>query len=209
MLAATFAHLDEVDAIHTEAAVLPCATVVPVALELARHRAVTGPALLSAVAGGAEVIIEACLRFRGAGLYARGWWPAAVFGSLGAAMTASLLLGHDRAASAQALGLAAAGLGGLLSADQLAAGHYRLMGRAAADGVDAAFAADSGLRASATLLDRPASAALGQPCGPAHPARPAAPAGQRHQDVRVRATAARGDRGPRRTAEDGPRPRPR
>lgn len=164
-LAATFAHLDELDAFHTGAAVLPCATVVPVALELARHRSVAGRHLLAAVAAGAEVIIEAGLRFQAPGLYARGWWPAAVFAGLGTAMTASLLLGHDQPTSTQALGHVAAGLGGLLSADQLAAGHYRLVGRAAADGLDAALGADNGLRASSTLLDDPAATALGRHAG--------------------------------------------
>ena len=168
-LTATLAHLDELDAFHTAAAVLPCATVVPVALELARHRATAGPVLLAAVAAGAEVIVEAGLRFNASALYARGWWPAALFGGLGAAMTASLLLGHDEATTAQALGLAAAGLGGLLSADQLAAGHYRLVGRAAADGLEAALGAECGQRAGATLLDHPAAAALGRPANPPSP----------------------------------------
>jgi len=164
-LAATFAHLDEVDAIHTGAAVLPCAPVVPVALELARRRPVTGAQLLAAVAAGADVIVEAGIRLHAPTLYARGLWPAALFAPLGAAVTASLLLGQDAATSARALALAAAGLGGLLSADELGAGHYRLLGRAAADGLAAALSAESGLRASLTLLDGPAAAALGQRAG--------------------------------------------
>jgi 2-methylcitrate dehydratase PrpD len=162
-LITTFAHLDEVDAIHTRAAVLPCAPVVPVALELARRRPVTGTQLLAAVAAGAEVIVEAGMRLDAPALYARGWWPAALLAPLGAAATASLLLGHDSAASARALALAAAGVGGLLSADELGAGHYCLLGRAAGDGLTAALGADSGLRASLTLLDGPAASAFGRP----------------------------------------------
>ena len=164
---ATLAHVDELDALHTRAAVLPCATVVPVALELARHHEVTGPQLLGAVAAGAEVIVEAAVRFDAAALYTAGWWPTALFGGLGAAMAASTLLGHDEAATVHALALAASGLGGLLSADELAAGHYRLVGRAAADGLDAAISAGAGLRASSTVLDAPAAAALRRPAGPA------------------------------------------
>ncbi len=164
---ATLAHVDELDAFHTRAAVLPCATVVPVALELARHHEVTGPQLLGAVAAGAEVIVEAAVRFDAAALYTAGWWPTALFGGLGAAMAASTLLGHDEAATVHALALAASGLGGLLSADELAAGHYRLVGRAAADGLDAAIGAGAGLRASSTVLDAPAAAALRRPAGPA------------------------------------------
>ena len=164
---ATLAHVDELDALHTRAAVLPCATVVPVALELARHHEVTGPQLLGAVAAGAEVIVEAAVRFDAAALYSAGWWPTALFGGLGAAMAASTLLGHDEATTVHALALAASGLGGLLSAGELAAGHYRLVGRAAADGLDAAISARAGLRASSTVLDAPAAAALRRPAGPA------------------------------------------
>lgn len=66
-----------------------------------------------------------------------------------------------------ALGLAAAGLGGLLSADELGAGHYLLTGRAAADGAEAAYLARAGARAGRTLLDGPAAAALGTSAAPA------------------------------------------
>ena len=164
---ATLLHADEFDAIHPTSAVLPCATVVPTALEAARHRPVSGRLLLASIMAGSEVALEAGLRFGGPALYRKGWWPTALFGALGAAAATSVLAGQDDRTMEHALALAASRLGGLLSADQLGAGHYLLVGHAAADGWDAALAAEAGISASTTLLDGPAAAALGCHAAPA------------------------------------------
>lgn len=163
---ATLLHVDELDAIHAGAAMLPCATVVPAALEFAAQQRVSGARLLTAVTAGADVAIEAGLRFGGSARYASGWFPTALFGGLGAAAAGSVLLDLDGPTTTQALALVASGLGGLLSADILGGGHYLLVGRAAATGLHAALAARAGLTASTTLLDGPASAALGVPPAP-------------------------------------------
>ena len=164
---ATLLHADEFDAIHTASAVLPCATVVPAALEAARHRPVPGRLLLAGIMAGGEVALEAGMRFGGPDLYQKGWWPTALFGALGAAAATSIVTQQDDATMENALSLAASRLGGLLSADQLGAGHYLLAGHAAVDGWDAARAAAAGLSASATLLDDPAATALGARAAPA------------------------------------------
>ncbi|MCG8154491.1 hypothetical protein GUY44_28745, partial [Pimelobacter simplex] len=93
-------------------------------------------------------------------LYASSWWPGAVAGRLGAAMTASCLLGLNEERTRQALALAATSVGGLLTEDVFADGHYVLLGDAAAAGLQAAVRAAAGLRASATLLDGPARRAF-------------------------------------------------
>jgi 2-methylcitrate dehydratase PrpD len=165
LVAATLTHVDEFDSIHGKSAVLPCATVVPAAIDVAAQLGRSGRELIDAVLAGSEVCIEAGLRFGGAYLYSRGWWPTALFGGLGAAAAASVLLDLNRADTATALALCASGLGGLLSEDTLGAGHYLLVGRAAADGVGAAFAARAGLTASLSLLDGPAGSAFGLPAG--------------------------------------------
>lgn len=160
LVGATLTHVDEFDSIHGPSAVLPCATVVPVAIEVAAELGCSGRQVIDAVLAGSEVCIEASVRFGGPELYARGWWPTALFGGLGAAAATSILLGLSEADTTTALALAASSLGGLLSEDSLGAGHYLLVGRAAADGVGAAFAARAGLTASLSLLDGPAAAAL-------------------------------------------------
>ncbi|WP_306317063.1 MULTISPECIES: MmgE/PrpD family protein [unclassified Streptomyces] len=157
------AHVDEYDALHPGAAVAPGAVVVPAAQAVAEREGRPGRAVVDAVISGYEVVVEAGLRFGGPRLYERSWWPSATFGALGAAAAVASLLGLDEDDTVAALGIAAAGLGGLLSGDQLGAGHYLLLGHAAADGTEAAHLARAGARASRTLLDGPATAALGTP----------------------------------------------
>ncbi|EFE71923.1 predicted protein [Streptomyces viridosporus ATCC 14672] len=163
------AHADEYDALHPAAAVVPAAVVVPAALAVADREGRPGRAVVDAVISGYEVVVEAGLRFGGPRLYGTAWWPTAVFGALGSAAATASLLDLDHGETTAALGLAAAGLGGLLSADELGAGHYLLTGRAAADGTEAAHLARIGARASGTLLDGPAAAALGTPAAPSSP----------------------------------------
>lgn len=164
---AVLAHTDEYDALHPAAAVVPAAVVVPTALAVADREGRPGRAVVDAVITGCEVVVEAGLRFGGPRLYGTAWWPTAVFGALGSAAAAASLLDLDHEETTAALGLAAAGLGGLLSADEFGAGHYLLAGRAAADGAEAAHLARIGARASRTLLDGPAAAALGTSAAPA------------------------------------------
>ena len=165
LVEATLAHVDEFDGFHPQAAVVPAAVVVPAALLTAAREGRDGAAVVDAVLAGYEAVVEAGLRFGGSALYAA-WWPTALFGALGSAAAAAGVLGLDEERTRTALALAAAGLGGLLTADEFGEGHYLLAGRAAADGVDAAYLARAGARASLTLLDGPATAALGRAAGP-------------------------------------------
>ncbi|MCP9984778.1 MmgE/PrpD family protein [Actinomadura madurae] len=118
---------------------------------------------------GYEAVVEAGLRFGGASLYGSGWWPTALFGPLGAAAATSVLLDLDEERAVAALAIAAAGLGGLLSTGSFGEAHYLLPGRAAADGVEAAYLARAGATGSPALLDGPATLALGRPPSPASP----------------------------------------
>ncbi|MDX6741081.1 MmgE/PrpD family protein [Actinocorallia sp. A-T 12471] len=170
LVEAALAHVDEFDAVHPGGAVVPAAVAVPAALAVAAREGRAGRDVVDAVLAGYEVVAEAGLRFGGTALYGRGWWPTALFGALGSAAATASLLGLGPARTEAALALAAAGLGGLLSGDVLGAGHYLLVGRAAADGVEAAYLARAGADASPTLLDGPATAALGDPAGPGSPA---------------------------------------
>ncbi|MFE9002208.1 hypothetical protein ACFYOY_08735 [Streptomyces sp. NPDC007875] len=86
-----------------------------------------------------------------------------------AAAAVANLLRLDEEETLVSVGLAAAGLGGLLSADELGAGHYLLAGHAATGGAEAAYLARAGARASRTLLDQPAAAAMGASAAPPSP----------------------------------------
>ncbi|MBP2365391.1 MmgE/PrpD family protein [Pseudonocardia parietis] len=172
----TLAHLDEFDPLHGPAGVAPGAVVVPAALHVGAVRNASGEQVARAVVAGYEAVVEAALRFGGPGLYAAGWWPTALFGALGSAAATAYLLDLDEPTTTTALALAAAPLGGMLSADDLGDAHYLLCGRAAAHGVRSAHAARAGLTGSASLLDGPATAALGR--APTAPT----PAGTPHLD---------------------------
>nr|WP_246326305.1 MmgE/PrpD family protein [Actinomycetospora corticicola] len=160
------AHLDELDPLHGPSAMAPGAVVVPTVLALAARCGFPGERLARAVVAGYEAGAEASLRFGGPALYASGRWPTAVFGPLGAAAAAAVLLELDEATTTTALALASTALGGLLSADVLGHGHYLLGGSAARDGLRAALGARAGLSASTTLLDGPGATALGRAPGP-------------------------------------------
>lgn len=160
---ATAAHVDELDAVHPGSGTVPGAVVVPLAVHLGARSAASGSDLLAAIAAGYEVTAAAADLLGGPRLYRASWWPGAVAGRLGAAMTASCLLGLDAERTVQALALAAASAGGLLSEDVFADGHYVLLGDVAAVGLRAAVRAAAGLRASPTLLDGPARRAFGVP----------------------------------------------
>ncbi|GAA1538919.1 MmgE/PrpD family protein [Nocardioides humi] len=159
----TAAHIDELDAVHPASGTVPGAVVVPLAVHLGARTDTSGPELLAAVAAGYEVTAVAAELLGGPRLYRSSWWPGSVAGRLGAAMTASCLLGLDEERTRWALALASASVGGLLSEDVFADGHYVLLGDAAAAGLRAALRAAAGLRASPTLLDGPARRAFAVP----------------------------------------------
>jgi 2-methylcitrate dehydratase PrpD len=157
----TATHVDELDAVHPGSGTVPGAVVVPLAVHLGTTTDADGRNLLAAIAAGYEVTAVAAGLLGGPRLYATSWWPGAVAGRLGAAMTAACLLGLDAERTRHALALAAGSAGGLLSEDVFADGHYVLLGDVAAAGLRAAVRAAAGLRASPTLLDGPARRAFG------------------------------------------------
>ena len=153
-------HVDEADTFHRRAAVAPAGAVVPAAFAVAGVEGQSGRRLTDAILAGFEISVEAALMFGGDDLYKQSWWPSALVGALGSAAACSVLLELDEQESLNALSIAANGLGGLLAGDDLAEGHYLLLGQVAQRGVDAAYAAAAGVRGSAGILDAPAEAAI-------------------------------------------------
>jgi len=164
-------HIDEFDSIHPASATVPASVVIPAAFSLAAYKGASGELLVHAILAGYAALIETSEGFGGPDLYAGGLWPTAVFGSISAAASASVLLELNSYQTANAIAIASACLGGLLSEDKLAEGHYLLAGNAAARGVEAAFQALAGMEASLSLLDGPAARALRRrPTPPPHAA---------------------------------------
>jgi len=160
----TAAHIDEMDPVHPLSGTVPGAVVVPAAFHAGAAAGASGIRFLGAVAAGYEVTAAASLMLGGSSLYRKAWWPAAVAGRLGSAMAVAYTLGLGIDQTVNALALATASAGGLLSADIFADSHYVLLGDAASAGAQAAYRAASGLRGSPTLLDKPARRAFdGEP----------------------------------------------
>jgi 2-methylcitrate dehydratase PrpD len=126
----------------------------PAALVLGAALGATVSDVLSAYAEGFEAMGALARRSHPA-LYERGWHPTAVCGAVGAAVSASVLLGHaaDKAAGA-AVRLALVQTGGLRRAFGSDAKAIQV-GAAAAAGVIAARLADGGATASVDLPTGP------------------------------------------------------
>ena len=105
LVTAYAAHLDDFDDTHLAAVVHPGASVFGAGLGATALRDVSGDELLRAFAAG----IELQLRIASAmspSHYDAGWHITGTVGPLGAAMTASILLGLDAEAAGRALGVA-------------------------------------------------------------------------------------------------------
>lgn len=145
--AAALAHAAEGDPIHAGTAICAAAVTVPVALTLAQGGAVTGGRFIAAVAGGCEAAIRTGRAIRAAGLLARGWWPTAVCGGVGAAASAAIALGLDARRTADAMGLAAVQAGGLGGGGPAApAARNLLCAQTVRNGVEAALLAQRGIK---------------------------------------------------------------
>lgn len=160
----TAAHVDELDPVHPVSASLPAAPAVHAALHVGADVDAPSRRFLGAVVAGYEVAARAALWLGGPRLYQQSWWPGAVTGRLAAASAAAYVLELNQDQTVQALALASAAAGGLLTEDLFADGHYVMLGDAAVNGVQAALRAAAGLRGAHTLLDGPAHRAfnLGQ-----------------------------------------------
>ncbi|QGN58873.1 MmgE/PrpD family protein [Nostocoides sp. HKS02] len=139
-------HVDDFDDTQPVTYIHAGPTLVATALTLTQLLDVSGPRLLEALALGYEVQFRAGLTISPE-QYVAGWHSTGVFGVIGAATTASVLLDLDEEATAAAIDLAA----------HLIVGHQEGLGtmnksfhagRAAANGLRIALAVRAGLRPS-------------------------------------------------------------
>jgi 2-methylcitrate dehydratase PrpD len=152
LLNGTASHALDYDDTHVDLPGHLTAPILPGLVALAETRRSSGPTVLAAFAVGAELMCRLA-RVLGRGHYRQGWHATATLGRLGAALAAARLAGLGPAALDQALGLAAAQLGGIQESFGTMAKPFQV-GRAAADGLLAALSAERGVTASAGLLDQ-------------------------------------------------------
>lgn len=144
-------HVEDYDDTHLDTVVHPGAPIVPAALVAAQWAGASGRDALTAAALGIEVALRVADGL-GSGHLERGWHPTATVGHLGAAVTAGRLLGLDVEQMVVALGFAATQAAGLQEALGTMSKSFH-PGKAAADGLEAAFLAAAGLSGPAAPIE--------------------------------------------------------
>lgn len=148
------ARCTEVDDIERRSCVTPGSVAVPVALAVASERGASGPAVLAGVAAGYEAMVAVGEAIDGARVLYRGVWPSYLAAPLAAAATAARVLELDAARFVDALSIAAARCAGSVGRPaREPTSRWFLYGRAAADGVAAALAAERGVAGDPALLE--------------------------------------------------------
>ena len=147
----TLAHCLDFDDTYVKAVVHISAPVWAATLAVGEEVGASEAGMLTAFVGGFETAARAGMGL-GELVTARGWHGTGVFGRIGAAAAASVLLKLDSAAIVHALGAAATQAGGLTASFGTMAKPFHA-GKAAMDGVIAAQLASRGFVAAEHLLD--------------------------------------------------------
>src|SRR3984893_5091718 len=147
----TLAHCLDFDDTYVKAITHTSAPVWAATLALGEEIGADEAAVLSAFVAGFETAARIGSGLR-EGVTARGWHGPCVFGRLGAAAAASVLLRLDAGQTLHALGAAATQTGGLTASFGTMAKPFHA-GRAAMDGIVAAQLAASGLTAATGLFE--------------------------------------------------------
>lgn len=131
----------------------PSAVLVPTIVSLASELRCSGARMLDAYVAGYETWGELVDREKGIH-HLKGWHPTGIFGPIGAAAAASLLLDLDETQCLHALGLGASQSAGLIANFGAMSKSFHA-GRAAQAGVMAARLARAGFTASEDALEHP------------------------------------------------------
>jgi len=142
------AHCAEIDDIHPRSVVCTGGMTVPPALVFSMLSGQSGPEFLESVIAGYEVTtrIADSAGIKGETLLPKGWWPSAVFGTIGACASAGKALKLDETMLLNALGMAANMGGGLINGGaEGPSGRHMIFGWASMSGSTCAVAAKKGL----------------------------------------------------------------
>lgn len=142
LLGGLAAHVEDFDDTHLRTVIHPGAPIVPAALAMAEYIGTTQDEFVEAVAYGSEVTLRIGLGL-GHGHFDRGWHLTGTTGRFGAAIASGRLIGLSPEQMTVALGIAATEAAGLQEALGTMTKSLHL-GKAAADGVEAALLASFG-----------------------------------------------------------------
>ena len=144
-------HIGDFDDTHLAADTHLSATIVPAALAAAEINGASGKEVLEAVIVGSEVALRVAL-----GIvpdhFSRGWHVTGTVGHIGAAVAAGKVLGLDFDLLRSAIGIAATQAAGLQAAFGSSTKSWHA-GKAAADGLEAAFLAMNGFGGPAKPIE--------------------------------------------------------
>lgn len=143
---AMLSHVAEADPVHAGTVTCIAAPVIPMVLTLAHQQRVSGAEVLCAIAAGYEVLARVGRLLGTARQFARGFWPTALCGGMGAAAAASRLLRLGPEETRSAIGLAALHATGLASGGAEAPlSRHVLCGNTARIGLEMALVAKQGI----------------------------------------------------------------
>lgn len=146
-------HALELDDYHREGTVHPGCVIIPAALATAEYLQANGRALLLAIVLGYEVMIRIGEAFLGKS-FLQGFQPTSTCGVFGAAATAGKLLGLDRCALRNALGIAGSHASGLREARAVGTWAKRIQpAHASMSGILSAVLASKGFTGPDTVLE--------------------------------------------------------
>ena len=149
----TGVHLEDFDDTYYDCKLHPTGAVPPAALAMGEYARSSGRALIEAVVAGTEVAIRVGNAL-GEPHYDLRWQATGTFGHLGAAVAAGRLLGLDAEAMETVLALAATEAGGVLGSRGTMGKPFHV-GKAAFDGVEAAFIAKLGMTRPHAAIEGP------------------------------------------------------
>lgn len=152
-ISAALAHGLELDDGHKRAGVHAGATVVSTALTLGAYLGRSGRELLEAILVGYELVYRLSVA-QSPHLIDKGFHPTTVCGTLGAAAAAAKLLRLTAEQAAEAMGLAGMFTGGTMEATLSGQNSKCVMvGKAAADGIEAVYLAQAGIPGAAQVFE--------------------------------------------------------
>jgi 2-methylcitrate dehydratase PrpD len=150
------AHCGELDDLYGGAGTCIGAMIVPALIAMAEKFSGSGQRFLEAAVAGYEAIVRVGLSIDAPKLFARGWWPSTICGTLGVAATGAKFLGWSLDKTVNALGIASLHSGGMLTGGQEGAtARHLAFGHAAQNGILALLATEQGLSGPKRAFEDP------------------------------------------------------
>jgi 2-methylcitrate dehydratase PrpD len=150
------AHCGEMDDIHTGAGTCIGAMIIPALVALAAQHAGSGRRFIEAAIVGYETIATIGLSIDAPKLFAHGWWPSTICGTVGVTAAGAKFMSWSAEQTVNALGIALLHSGGMITGgNEGATARHLAFGHAAQNGVLSLLAAERGFTGPKLALEDP------------------------------------------------------